>query len=202
MDQELLSEEVNQDLPLQPLNQEEGPTSLRFTSLEEVPRRPFPIRPIPAAWWTPEKARDVWGRMASYNWMLSDTAKEEFEFVFRETMAGRIHWFELGRGLGIAHVYGIENGVGCVNVEFFGNKREFFRVFGSGKSIRDSWIKSVMMLLKLRKLRAFIVNENQRSRRLALRMGFEEEGLLKKEWIIRGRPVDVWVYGLLGEENG
>jgi RimJ/RimL family protein N-acetyltransferase len=130
--------------------------------------------------------------------MLSDVSKGEAEFVFRETLLGKIHWFEIGGGLGLAHVYGIEAGVGTINIEIFGDKREFAKTYGMGREPLRVALQAIMEWCQVRKLRAFIAAPNVKSRRMARRMGFEEEGLLKQEWLVRNNPTDVWVYGYLG----
>lgn len=173
----------------------------RFTAIEEVKPRPYPIVPIPPSAWTPAGAKVVWARMAAHPWMLDDRAKGQFKGLMRGTLDGKVHWFELGKGLGLAHVYGgEEDGVADINVEMFGNRRRFLRVFGKSSTCRSIWVEAIMKWLKLRKLRAHVAVKNTATVRLIERCGFVREGWLRKEWIINGQPEDVYVYGLLRDE--
>ena len=49
---------------------------------------------------------------------------------------------------------------------------------------------------KLRRLRAFCLPENERSRALLRRLGFQEDGVLKRGASLRGRAVDVIGYSM------
>lgn len=52
----------------------------------------------------------------------------------------------------------------------------------------------------LRKLIAYVHEENQASRRVLKKLGFQEEGLLREHYIINGTPVNEVFYGLLKHE--
>ena len=52
----------------------------------------------------------------------------------------------------------------------------------------------------LRKLIAFVHDENQASRRVLEKLGFQEEGLLREHYMIGGEPKDEIIYGLLRRE--
>lgn len=52
----------------------------------------------------------------------------------------------------------------------------------------------------LRKLIAYVHEENQASRRLLEKLGFQEEGLLREHYLINGVPVNEVLYGLLKRE--
>lgn len=52
----------------------------------------------------------------------------------------------------------------------------------------------------LRKLIAYVHEENQASRRLLEKLGFQEEGLLREHYLINGVPVNEIFYGLLKSE--
>jgi ribosomal-protein-serine acetyltransferase len=54
--------------------------------------------------------------------------------------------------------------------------------------------------LKLNRLEIQCAPENTRSRKIAERLGFTQEGLLRQSWCIRGHFVDQVVYGLLASE--
>jgi ribosomal-protein-alanine N-acetyltransferase len=52
----------------------------------------------------------------------------------------------------------------------------------------------------LRKLVAYVHEENQPSRRVVEKLGFQEEGLLREHYIINDNPVNEVLYGLLKRE--
>jgi len=53
---------------------------------------------------------------------------------------------------------------------------------------------------KLRRLIAYVHEENQASRRVLEKLGFQEEGLLRDHYVINGIPVNEALYGLLKRE--
>lgn len=54
--------------------------------------------------------------------------------------------------------------------------------------------------LKLNRLEIQCAPDNHRSRRIAERLGFTQEGVLRRSWWIQGRFVDQVVYGLLASD--
>jgi RimJ/RimL family protein N-acetyltransferase len=52
----------------------------------------------------------------------------------------------------------------------------------------------------LRRLIAYVHEENQASRRVLEKLGFQEEGLLREHYIVNGAPVNEVLYGLLKRE--
>jgi len=61
-------------------------------------------------------------------------------------------------------------------------------------------IKKVFAETKLRKLLAYIHEKNLASRRLAEKLGFRQEGLLRRQLLLRGRAANEVVYGLFRNE--
>jgi ribosomal-protein-alanine N-acetyltransferase len=53
---------------------------------------------------------------------------------------------------------------------------------------------------KLRRLFAYVHEENHASRRVLEKLGFQEEGLLREHYVINGIPVNEVLYGLLKRE--
>ena len=52
----------------------------------------------------------------------------------------------------------------------------------------------------LRRLQALVHEENQASRRVLEKLGFQEEGLLREHYIIQGAPVNEVLYALLKKD--
>jgi RimJ/RimL family protein N-acetyltransferase len=54
--------------------------------------------------------------------------------------------------------------------------------------------------MRVRRLEAHIDPRNEASRRIAQRLGFTREGLLRERWVDKGEPTDIEVHGLLKRE--
>jgi ribosomal-protein-alanine N-acetyltransferase len=61
-------------------------------------------------------------------------------------------------------------------------------------------IEKIFRETNLRKLIAYVHEENQASRRVLEKLGFQEEGLLREHYVISGTPVNEVLYGLLKHE--
>ena len=77
---------------------------------------------------------------------------------------------------------------------------EEFQGRGVGGRALRMLVKKVFAETKLRKLLAYVNEKNLASRRMAERLGFRQEGLLRKQQLLRGKPVNEVVYGLLRQE--
>lgn len=180
--------------------------SLRFVDIYETDapkpkaKLPVPIRPILASDWDPGRARAVWDRMTGHELMLPDGAKKEMKDLFQATLAGRVHWFNLGDNNGLAHVWDIENGSAKANFEWVGKTRQFVKKYGSAQDCKKIWLKAIFKWLKIRRLSVEVAADNAKARRFLVRMGFKQEGVLREAWLIGGKPQDVLVYGVLASE--
>ncbi len=63
-----------------------------------------------------------------------------------------------------------------------------------------SFIDDVFRETDLRKLIAYVAEENVASRRVLEKLGFQAEGLLREHYLIEGRPVNEVVFGRLRRE--
>jgi ribosomal-protein-alanine N-acetyltransferase len=61
-------------------------------------------------------------------------------------------------------------------------------------------IEKIFRETALRKLVAYVHEENQASCRVLKKLGFQEEGLLREHYVINGTPVNEVLYGLLKRE--
>ena len=61
-------------------------------------------------------------------------------------------------------------------------------------------IKKIFAESTLRRLLAYVHEENQPSRRVLEKLGFQEEGLLREHYLINGVPVNEVLYALLKRE--
>lgn len=73
-----------------------------------------------------------------------------------------------------------------------------------GKGIATAAIRllvdKIFIESTLRRLIAYVHEENQASRRVLEKLGFQEEGLLREHYVINGAPVNEVLYGLLKRE--
>lgn len=59
------------------------------------------------------------------------------------------------------------------------------------------WIEKIFRETALRKLLAYVAEDNLPSHRVVERLGFVREGLLREHYLIRGQPVNEVLWGLL-----
>ena len=73
-----------------------------------------------------------------------------------------------------------------------------------GKGITTAAVKllidKIFAETSLRRLIALVHEENQASRRVLEKLGFQDEGLLREHYLIKGTPVNEVLYGLLRRE--
>lgn len=173
---------------------------LAAVALYDVKPYPFPLKPIKPAACSPRMAEQFWDRVYSHKYMLADHVRQQKDAFVQGMLSGAIKWFDFGDKTGFVHVSNVENGIADVNFEIVGNKRAFAKRFGPVNDCLKISLRAIFRWLGLRKLRAFIVEENAPSWRMAERAGFKLEGTLRNEWIIAGQPRVVRLYGLLAEE--
>ena len=77
---------------------------------------------------------------------------------------------------------------------------EAFQGQGLGTASVRLFVESLFAETKLERLTATICDDNVPSWRLIERLGFLREGLLRQHYIIQGRRVDEYIYGLLRSE--
>lgn len=73
---------------------------------------------------------------------------------------------------------------------------------GLGSAAVRAFVAQVFAETPLRRIVALIHVDNTASRRLALRLGFRCEGVLRQHYLIEGVPADEAFYGLLRSECG
>jgi ribosomal-protein-alanine N-acetyltransferase len=71
---------------------------------------------------------------------------------------------------------------------------------GLGTRAVSLLVDKVFRETDLHKLMAYVSQKNVPSRRLAERVGFRKEGLLREHYVIRGKRVNEVIYGLLRSE--
>lgn len=71
---------------------------------------------------------------------------------------------------------------------------------GYATEMVGAWIEQVFRETGIRKLIAFVAEENLASCRVVEKLGFRQEGLLREHYLIQGQPVNEVVYGLLKRE--
>ena len=71
---------------------------------------------------------------------------------------------------------------------------------GIGTKAVHTLVKAVFDHTEIRKMTATISSANLPSRKIVEKVGFKQEGLLRKHFIIQGKEVDEAVYGIFREE--
>ncbi len=100
--------------------------------------------------------------------------------------------------------------VGQVNLHAINSKMQNAEIgyqideahYGKGYATEmvGSWIEQVFKETGIRKLLAFVAEENVASCRVVEKLGFKREGLLREHYLIEGKPVNEVLYGLLKRE--
>jgi [ribosomal protein S5]-alanine N-acetyltransferase len=109
-------------------------------------------------------------------------------------------WFVLARGELIGHV-GIRNisqMMGYAEIGYGIEESRQGRGYGT-EAVRMA-AKKVFEEAGLRKLLAYVHDENLASCRLLEKLGFRREGLLREHYILNGSPVNEVLFGLLERE--
>jgi ribosomal-protein-alanine N-acetyltransferase len=77
---------------------------------------------------------------------------------------------------------------------------EKFQGRGVGTAAVKLALEKIFNETDLRRIFAYVHDENAPSRRLLEKLGFKNEGLLREHYLILGKPADEVVYGLLRTE--
>jgi ribosomal-protein-alanine N-acetyltransferase len=100
--------------------------------------------------------------------------------------------------------------VGSISLKNIGHSMGYGDLgYGIAESHRGKGIASAALRLlivnifaesTLRRLMAYVHEENQASRRVLEKLGFQEEGLLREHYLINGSPVNEVLYALLKKD--
>jgi ribosomal-protein-alanine N-acetyltransferase len=77
---------------------------------------------------------------------------------------------------------------------------EEFQGKGIGTAVVRAFVQKIFAETNLRRLFAYVAEDNTASRKLLERLGFRAEGVLREHYLILGRPVNEVFYGLLRSE--
>ena len=116
------------------------------------------------------------GKYESFRWFISVDG-EAVGSVSLKNISHSMGYGEIGYGVAQSH-HG--RGIGTAGVRLL--------------------VEKIFSESKLRRLIAYVHEENQASRRLLEKLGFQEEGLLRDHYLIQGVPVNEVLYGLLKRE--
>lgn len=115
-------------------------------------------------------------KYASYRWFVG-VGGEVVGSVSLKNISHSMGYAEIGYGIAEEH-HG--KGIGTAAARLLVS-----RIF------QETW---------LRKLIALVHDKNHASRRVLEKLGFRQEGLLREHYLIRSRPVDEILYGLLKQD--
>ena len=134
--------------------------------------------------------------------------------TFPEPLAGTRSWWERTRTNSSARIFGIETiggeVVGCCGLESI-SARDRSALLGIwvgkpfwGKGYGTDAVRILCRFafreMNLQRVTLHVLETNPRGRRSYEKVGFKEEGRLRRERFVEGRYVDVIVMGLLAEE--
>ncbi|MDI9222466.1 GNAT family protein [Pantoea sp. EA-12] len=129
--------------------------------------------------------------------------RERFEVRLPQWHTDSSHWLclvmmEKGSVVPLGVTGFIDRGDGIAEVGFMLATSAQGKGFGA-ESLRDI-SQFALMDLGYRKLVATVTAGNQASRRTLLKVGFQQEGTLRKSYFLGGEWRDDWLFGLLAEE--
>ena len=132
---------------------------------------------------------DLRARLSKAGHDLSDlNSAEEFVFFIRHdnTLVGTVTLKNINHMMMYAEIgYGIDAN---------------YQGRGLGTGAVRLLVNKIFSETKLRRLMAFVAEENIASRKLMEKVGFLKEGVCREHYIINGQPVNEVLYGLLRSE--
>ena len=156
------------------------PALYAIHSMEEVNRY------LPYALWTAMADADAW--LARARSRLQNEEALQFAIIDKtsDAFVGSCVLFRFDREQGLAEIgY-------ALGKPFWGK--------GYMREVLPALIRYAFRDLDVRRLEASVDSDNLASHRLLLDLGFEHEGMRRKNWINKGRIVDSNIYGLLRNE--
>lgn len=160
--------------------------------------------PLPdKLWWgalvlTEEKIKYLWEQMQRFPIVFDDFSKGNYENFLSKFFVPSNVFIDIGPNLGLAAGFATKPGLDSVlHLVMFDR-----RLRG-----REETFKEIMGYffdkLKLRRMTAMIADDAIFAKRLVMRLGFKEEGCMRKSILRDGEFKDTYVYGILREEmNG
>src|SRR5262245_5419341 len=147
---------------------------------------------------TNEKMEALWGDFSKFWQVFDDVMPKTFE-VFKQTLLHPYNAFyefiDGERTVGLASAMGIRPPVDAVvHIAMFDRRlrgRELLFLMCLGE---------FMVSYKLRRVTAFLPDDNPMAQKLALRIGFQHEGTMRAGMKRRGLYLDTQMYGMLIEE--
>lgn len=132
---------------------------------------------------------EILARMSSESADLSEfSEKENFRWFaeYEDKIVGNVALTKINRMMGFAEIgYALDE-------KYYGK--------GIGTVLVSLAIEMIFAETPLRKITAYVHDENIASRRLLERLGFVREGLLRDHFIINGKLANEVFYGLLKDE--
>lgn len=131
-----------------------------------------------------------------------DALEKSWAEILGSASMNNAYWFAIQeKGRELAGIIGIEN-VSFINrdgiVPMYIDSN--FRRRGIGTRALALLLDIAFLQLGLNRLTSYYRADNHASRALTERVGFREEGCMRRAWFADGRYIDMIVIGLLGEE--
>jgi hypothetical protein len=147
---------------------------------------------------TKEKLDHLWEQVRQFPKVFDDFSKGNFDDFARRFFIPNNVFIDIGPGLGLAAGFAVKPGLDAVLhlVMFDRRLRGREMVF---REIMSYFFKH----LRLRRMTAMIADDCQTAIKLVERLGFKEEGRMKRAVLRDGKLHDQLIYGILVEEmNG
>jgi RimJ/RimL family protein N-acetyltransferase len=147
---------------------------------------------------TNEKMESLWADFSKFWQVFDDVMPKTFE-VFKQTLLNPYNAFyefvEEDKVIGLASGMGIRPAVDAVI-----HLAMFDRRLRGRELVMLLCLGDFMVKYKLRRVTAFLADDNPMAKKLAMRMGFTHEGTMRAGFKRRGQFWDLQMYGMLLEE--
>ncbi len=144
---------------------------------------------------TPSKVEDLWRQLQNFPIVFDDFSKGNFNDFLAKLCARQNIFVDIGPGKGLAAGFAVRPGLDAVIhlVMFDGRLRG-----------REPFFREILgyyfNILKLRRMTIMLAEDARTGIKLAERMGFKLEGVMRKSIKRDGKLFDTRIYGILREE--
>jgi hypothetical protein len=143
-----------------------------------------------------ERVQSLWDHLQTQDYAFDDTTRGDSTAFLSQFLMPNNLLFEVGEMEGFVSAVGVTPRVQALLHFSIWGKLKITDVLMAGKALNEFLFNE----FQLNRLSAFIPNQNINARRLALLLGFKEEGNLRKAWLSHDNYQDIIIFGLLRSE--